>query len=194
MDLQVKKSVCCHGKTKSNLCRAAQSDWESKPLLIETVFFVAAGILGALVGSFLNVVILRLPAEGQSIVFPASRCPSCHKAIGWYDNIPIVSFALLNRKCRSCGAPISWQYPLVEASMAALALGLFNRFGLSYAFAIFFVFAAALLVIIVIDFQHQIIPDVISLPGIGLGFAVSFVNPLVTWQSSALGILVGGRQ
>ena len=76
--------------------------------------------------------------------------------------------------------------------MAALALGLFNRFGLSYAFAIFFVFAAALLVIIVIDFQHQIIPDVISLPGIGLGFAVSFVNPLVTWQSSALGILVGG--
>lgn len=149
-------------------------------------------IVGAALGSFLNVVILRLPSEEGSLLFPPSHCPACQGRIRWYDNIPIISFILLRRKCRLCGAPISWQYPLVETTMALLTVGLYVKFHLSLAFAIFLLFAGALLVIIVIDSQHMIIPDVISLPGIGIGFLCSFANPLVTWQESGLGLLFGG--
>ena len=153
-------------------------------------FFVA--LFGALVGSFLNVVIVRLPEEGGSVVFPASHCPVCKKPIAWYDNIPLVSFLLLRGKCRQCQARISRRYPLVEGAMALLALALYQHFGLTVLFPIYFLFCAALLTVIFIDFQHQIIPDVISLPGIVLGFALSFVNPFVTWQDAGLGILFGG--
>lgn len=160
-------------------------------------------ILGALVGSFLNVVILRLPSTGASIVFPASHCPSCKTPIHWYDNIPILSFILLRGHCRACDKTISWQYPLVELSMALLSLALFARFFLplvSHAnvyqlvaiFFGYFFFCAALLTIIFIDLHHQIIPDVISLPGIVIGFAFSFVNPFVPWVDSAIGLLAGG--
>jgi leader peptidase (prepilin peptidase) / N-methyltransferase len=149
-------------------------------------------IFGALVGSFLNVVILRLPEPGESVVFPPSHCPRCHNSIKWYDNIPILSFILLRRRCRSCRQPISFQYPLVESAMALLSLALFHKFGLGAAFAIYFPFAAALLAIIFIDIKHQIIPDVISLPGIILGFLLAFVNPLVSWQDAGLGLLIGG--
>ena len=153
-------------------------------------FFVF--LFGAVIGSFLNVVILRLPEEDASIVFPASHCPSCRTAIRWYDNIPIVSFFLLRRRCRACKAPISWQYPVIEATMGLLALALFHKFSLSVGFIVYFPFAAALLVIIFVDFRHQIIPDVISLPGIVLGFLCSFINPVVHWQEAGLGILGGG--
>jgi leader peptidase (prepilin peptidase)/N-methyltransferase len=149
-------------------------------------------IIGAVVGSFLNVVIFRLPAEGESIVFPASRCPKCLQALKWYDNIPIISFILLRGKCRSCNATISRQYPLVELAMALLSLALVFKFGLTPALPIYFVFTGALLVVIVIDFRHKIIPDSISLPGIGIGFACSFINPVITWQQSAIGLLIGG--
>lgn len=149
-------------------------------------------IFGAIVGSFLNVVILRLPEKGASIVFPASHCPRCKAAIRWYDNIPVLSFFLLRGRCRRCRTAISWQYPLVEALMAGLSLALFQKFSLSILYAIYFPFAAALLVIIFIDLSHQIIPDVISLPGIVLGFLCSFANPLVSWQEAGLGILFGG--
>jgi len=151
-----------------------------------------AFIFGALVGSFLNVVILRLPSPGASIIFPASHCPKCRAAIRWYDNIPILSFILLGRRCRACKTPIAWQYPLVELSMALLSLALFNRYFISPAFAGYFIFCAALLVVIFIDLHHQIIPDVISLPGIGLGLAFSLLNPFVSWQDSAIGLLAGG--
>lgn len=153
-------------------------------------FFVV--LFGALVGSFLNVVIVRLPEEGGSVVFPASHCPICKKPIAWYDNIPLVSFLLLRGRCRQCRARISRRYPLVEGAMALLALALYQHFGLTLLFAIYFLFCAALLVVIFIDLQHQIIPDVISLPGIVLGFGLSFVNPFVTWQDAGLGILFGG--
>jgi leader peptidase (prepilin peptidase)/N-methyltransferase len=156
------------------------------------IIYVFTFFLGAVVGSFLNVVILRLPAEGESIVFPASRCPKCLQAIRWYDNIPIISFILLNRRCRHCGEPISWQYPLIELVMALLSLALVAKFGFSAALPIYFVFTAALLAVIFIDFHHKIIPDSISLPGVAIGFACSFVNPLVTWQQSGLGLLIGG--
>ncbi|MDD5758324.1 MAG: prepilin peptidase [Desulfobulbaceae bacterium] len=153
---------------------------------------IFAAVLGALVGSFLNVVILRLPEEGESIVFPPSHCPQCQALIHWYDNIPMISFLLLGGRCRHCRKSISWQYPIVELIMALLSFALFYRFGLTADFFVYFVFCAALLVVIVIDLYHQIIPDVISLPGIILGFAASFLLPGLSWQDSALGILLGG--
>ena len=158
----------------------------------EAFLLAYALIFGLIVGSFLNVVILRLPSDGESIVFPASRCPQCREKILWYDNIPVLSFILLKRRCRHCGAAISWQYPLVEAAMGLISLALLQKFGLSAACAIYFVFSASLLVVMVIDFYHQIIPDAISLPGIFAGFAVSGINPAVTWQESGLGLLLGG--
>ena len=160
--------------------------------MLQVIIIVFSLIIGAVVGSFLNVVILRLPAEDESIVFPASRCPKCLQPLNWFDNIPIISFILLKKKCRSCGAPISWQYPLVELAMALLALALVFKFGLTPALPIYFVFSAALLVVIVIDLYHKIIPDTISLPGIVIGFACSFVNPVITWEQSGIGLLIGG--
>ena len=160
--------------------------------MLTTIIIVFSLVLGAVVGSFLNVVITRLPAENESIVFPASRCPKCLQPIKWHDNIPIVSFILLKKKCRNCEAPISWQYPIVEFTMALLALALLFKFGFTYALPIYFIFTAALLVIIVIDFYHKIIPDIISLPGIVIGFACSFINPVISWQQSGIGLLIGG--
>ncbi len=160
--------------------------------LLLTLFAV---LLGAVVGSFLNVVILRLPEENASIVFPGSHCPLCGHQLSWWENLPLLSYALLRGKCRSCHAHISWQYPLVEALMALFSFLLWRQFGLQCDFAtfgIYFVFFAALLVIIFIDIHHQIIPDVISLPGIVLGFLASFANSQVTWQDSGLGVLLGG--
>ncbi len=160
--------------------------------MLLNIIILFAFIIGAAVGSFLNVVILRLPAEGESIVFPASRCPKCRHALQWYDNIPIVSFIVLKKRCRYCEAPISWQYPLIELVMALLSVALLFKFGLTIALPIYFLFSAALLAVIVIDFYHQIIPDVISLSGIVIGFVCSFFNPVVTWQQSGLGLLIGG--
>ncbi len=159
---------------------------------MDTIFSLFAFLFGAVVGSFLNVVILRLPDREQSIVFPASHCPQCATTLHWYENIPIISYLVLRGRCRTCRAKISLQYPLVELSMGLLATALFHVFGPFFAFFYYFVFCAALLVIIQIDIRHQIIPDVITLPGILIGFGGSFVNPLVSWQQSALGILLGG--
>ena len=160
--------------------------------MLLTIIIVFSLIFGASVGSFLNVVILRLPEEGASIVFPGSRCPKCLHDLKWYDNVPVISFILLKKQCRYCGVPISWQYPLVELTMALLSLALLFKFGFTYGLPIYFAFTAALLVVIVIDFYHKIIPDVISLPGIVIGFACSFINPVITWQQSGIGLLVGG--
>ncbi|HSY47822.1 MAG TPA: prepilin peptidase [Thermoanaerobaculia bacterium] len=124
--------------------------------------------IGAIVGSFLNVVIHRYPRE-ESIVFPGSHCPHCNAAIRWYDNIPILSFAVLRGRCRACGAGIAWRYPLVELANALFYLAAFLRTGPNVAF----VFVAALIsmtiVLIYIDADIQILPDVIDLPGIALG-------------------------
>lgn len=157
-----------------------------------TTLAAVAALFGALVGSFLNVVILRLPNENESIVFPASHCPKCKTPLHWYENIPILSYLFLRGKCSHCKVSISFQYPLVELAMALLSAALMYRYGLSVEFAGLFVFIAALLVIIVIDIHHQIIPDVISLPGIVLGFVFSFLSSSLTWQSSLIGIVLGG--
>ena len=159
---------------------------------MDTIAYTFSFLFGAIVGSFLNVVILRLPSDEQSIVFPGSHCPKCGTDLHWYDNIPILSYIVLGGKCRSCKSRISAQYPLVELCMGLLSLALYNRFGFSMELFLYFLFLASLLVIIFIDIHHQIIPDVISLPGIIIGFAGSFFNPLVSWQQSGLGILIGG--
>ncbi|XCN73910.1 MAG: prepilin peptidase [Candidatus Electrothrix aestuarii] len=159
---------------------------------MESLFLLYSFIFGALIGSFLNVVILRLPDEEQSVVFPASHCPKCGTDLHWYENIPIFSYLALRGKCRSCKEPISLQYPVVELCMALLSLALYNLIGFSFLLPFYFLFLAALLAIIFIDIHLQIIPDKISLPGILIGFASSFFNPLVSWQESGLGILLGG--
>ncbi|MEN8200079.1 MAG: A24 family peptidase [Thermodesulfobacteriota bacterium] len=158
-----------------------------------TVFYlVAAFLFGSIVGSFLNVVILRLPTEDESIAFPASHCTSCMAELHWYENIPILSFLALRGKCGHCGAKISFQYPLVELSMALLSMGLVQQFGLTVTTAGYFLFSAALLVIIWIDIHHQLIPDVISLPGIIVGLLFSLVSPELHWKASLFGVLAGG--
>ncbi|MFA5585827.1 MAG: prepilin peptidase [Saccharofermentanales bacterium] len=155
------------------------------------VFLGFAFLLGAIVGSFLNVCIYRIPA-GESIVRPASRCPKCGQAIRWYQNVPILSWLLLRGKCAACGVAISPRYPFVEALTGVLFALVVYRFGLQYFVPVLWIFAAALVVITFIDLDHQIIPDVISLPGIGIGFLCSFVIPWISWTDSLIGILLGG--
>lgn len=159
---------------------------------MDTLMLGFALVFGAAVGSFLNVVILRLPREDVSIAFPASHCPRCQHSLSWWENIPLLSYLLLRGRCRSCHAPISWMYPLVEAMMAAFSALLFLQYGPSIEYGRLFVFFAALLVIIFIDIHHQIIPDRLSLPGIVLGFATSPFSEQITWQQSGLGLLLGG--
>ena len=154
--------------------------------------YLVGAIFGAIVGSFLNVVILRLPDPEQSIVFPGSHCPQCNTPLAWFENIPIFSYLVLRGRCRHCRATISPQYPLVEALTAAIAMALLARFQLTFLAAALFVFAAALVVVIVIDIRLQIIPDLISLPGIVLGVLVSLIGGVVSWQSSLIGLFAGG--
>jgi len=148
-------------------------------------------IFGALIGSFLNVCISRLPKE-ESIVWPGSHCPHCKSPIKSYDNIPLISYILLKGRCRACKESISFQYPLVEGITALGSLALFLRFGPSLSYIIYFSFVAALIVITVIDLYHQIIPDVISLPGIGIGLLASLILPRITLFNSLIGFLLGG--
>jgi len=147
-------------------------------------------LFGAVIGSFLNVCIYRLPLE-QSIISPGSRCMSCGAVVRWFDNIPIISWFLLQGRCRRCGAGFSIRYPLVELLTACLFLLLFLRFGPTASFFIYAALVASLLVVTFIDFDHLIIPDEISLPGIGLGFLASFFLPEPGWLSSLAGIIVG---
>jgi len=158
----------------------------------ETILLIIPALFGAIIGSFLNVVILRLPRENASIVFPASHCPKCLNNLSWYENIPILSYIFLRGKCSHCNTSISLQYPVVEIISAFLAAAVCLKFSFSFQALGYYIFGSALLVIIVIDIHHQIIPDVISLPGIVLGFFFSLVNDNVTWQSSLTGLLLGG--
>ena len=121
-------------------------------------------VLGAMIGSFLNVVIHRLPLE-QSIVFPNSTCPKCRKPIKPYDNIPILSFLALRGRCRSCGARISPRYPAVEALTAALFAAVTWHDGLSFALAFDLAFTASLIALVFIDAEHMILPNAITYPG-----------------------------
>ena len=157
-----------------------------------TQFFLSGlTVFGLVFGSFLNVCIYRIPA-GLSIVKPRSRCPKCETIIPWFHNIPLVSYILLRGRCASCRVSIPVRYPFVEALTGLAFLGCGWFFGLSPAAVVYCLFLAALIVITFIDLDHQIIPDVISLPGIVIGFLCSFAIPWLSWSDSLLGILLGG--
>jgi leader peptidase (prepilin peptidase)/N-methyltransferase len=148
-------------------------------------------VLGLVVGSFLNVVIARVP-EGRSVWRPRSACPACGALIAWYDNVPVLSFLALRGRCRSCGVAIPWRYPIIELlTGAAFALAYFAR-GLGVDFAVASALLATLIAITAIDLRHQIIPDVITLPGIAAGFVASLATGRVSWLDSLIGIAVGG--
>ena len=148
-------------------------------------------VLGALIGSFLNVVIHRLPRK-KSLVRPRSSCPGCRKPIAPWDNVPVVSWLLLGGRCRRCKARISPRYPLVEALTASLfaLAGAVVTNPLTLAFALLFI--AAMVVVMFIDLDHMIIPDSITLPGIGVGLAAAFLGAFVDPGQALIGILVGG--
>jgi len=154
------------------------------------VIFAVAFLFGAVIGSFLNVCIHRIPS-GESIVFPPSRCPKCGTHIRPIDNVPIVSYLLLRGRCRSCATSISPRYPLVEALTGIAAIAAVWRFDVSAEAAVAFVFLAALIVVTFIDLDHQIIPDVISVPGIVIGLLVSLVLDRPGLQSAVIGAILG---
>jgi len=158
------------------------------PPVIAVAFCALAGLC---VGSFLNVVIARVPA-GRSISHPASTCPHCGTAIAWYDNVPVLSYLLLGARCRSCRDPISWRYPVVEIMGAVLFALAYLRLGQSFRLAAALLLVSTLIAITGIDLDHQIIPDVLSLPGIALGLIASLGPGAIGLKDSALGVLVGG--
>ncbi len=151
------------------------------PLL---VFFI-----GLVIGSFLNVCILRIP-RAESIVLPASHCTHCHTAIAPYDNIPVVSWLLLRGRCRKCKTKISALYPAVELLTGLLFLGCYLGFGLSVETAKWCVFSALLVVLTVTDYRERILPDVVNFTGLGIGLLLSFfIQPFdgtAAWISSRL--------
>ncbi len=157
--------------------------------------FLIVGLVfmfGMCIGSFLNVCIYRLPSS-MSIIKPSrSFCPQCKNAIQFYDNIPVFSYLWLKGRCRHCKAPISLRYPLVELMTGILAVAIIFMFGLTLESIVYFIFISSLLVITFVDIDHQIIPDIITLPGIPMGLAASFILPAMTFKSSLLGLLVGG--
>jgi len=153
--------------------------------------YAFAALFGLMVGSFLNVVIYRVPRR-LSVVRPRSFCPRCRAKISWYENIPVASFIALRGRCRGCGERIAIRYPLVEAAGAALALAAVYRFGPGVDAAFAYAFLMALTAITLIDWDFRIIPDGLSIPFIVVGLGWSLVNPGLTLAGSALGALAGG--
>jgi leader peptidase (prepilin peptidase)/N-methyltransferase len=147
-------------------------------------------VLGLAVGSFLNVVIHRLP-RGRSLVWPGSTCPHCRAAIRWYDNVPVLGWLLLRGRCRDCRAPISVRYPIVELTTMAAFLACYWRFGADPLLVPRLVLAAALIALFAIDLEHQILPNVITVPGILAGIVFSaFLPPGI--RDAVLGAALGG--
>jgi leader peptidase (prepilin peptidase)/N-methyltransferase len=172
------------------------------------IIAAAVGVLGAVIGSFLNVVIHRVPRE-ESIAFPASHCPSCDTAIRPYDNIPVISWAVLRGRCRACRAPISARYPAVELLTAALfALTYLLHSGLTLSLPFDLAFVAAIIALVFIDAEHMILPNVITYPGAALALVARVMVPnlygvaslggaetpawLLSLGNAVLGALVGG--
>ena len=142
---------------------------------------------GLAFGSFLNVVAARVPLR-RSIVSPPSACMSCGHEIAWYDNVPLVSFAVLRGRCRSCHAAISWRYPLVELTTAVLVAGCFFHFGLTADALVASFVCAALVVLSAIDLEHRILPDRITLPSAAIVLtANTLLHPGLQWAVASLG-------
>jgi leader peptidase (prepilin peptidase)/N-methyltransferase len=157
---------------------------------LELPQILLAGLFGLIVGSFLNVVIYRLP-RGQSLVTPPSTCPGCGTRIRPIDNVPVLSWLMLGGKCHQCRAPISIQYPLVELVTGALFLLVASMTPAGPLLAARLLLVVILIVLFGIDLHHQILPNAITLPGIVIGFLFSLVGP-PGWANSVLGIALGG--
>lgn len=166
------------------------------PVIMTTVIFV----FGAVIGSFLNVCILRIP-RGHAIIQPPSHCPHCKNNIRFYDNVPLISYLILRGRCRDCAGRISPRYFVVELLTAALFVALYTEFGITLAFFAGVILVGALIVISFIDLDARIVPDVISLPGIVVGLLFSVVGRyfimdpfelVPTPVSALLGVLIGG--
>lgn len=151
---------------------------------------ILATVLGVSVGSFLNVCIYRLPRR-QSLVSPPSRCPACGQPLRWYHNIPVVSWITLRGRCAHCRAPIAIQYPVIEIVTALVWVLVVWMTPVGWLLAARLILATALIVLFMIDLEHQLLPNVITLPGIAIGLAFSFVAPPGP-VDALLGILVGG--
>lgn len=166
---------------------------------MDILLLVFVFIVGAIVGSFLNVCIYRLP-KGRSIIFPGSHCPNCTAKIRWYDNIPILSYIILGGKARCCKAKISCRYFIVEALTAIAFLVLFISFGLTPKFFAYSILVSGLIVATFIDFEIQEIPDEISIGGLAVGLILTAIFPSILNESSRLssflnsffGALTGG--
>ena len=160
------------------------------PEALELVFLVYAGVLGLAVGSFLNVCIGRLP-RGESLVRPRSRCPRCGEPIAWYDNIPILSWLVLRGRCRACRDPISWGYPALELITGVTWVGIAAVFGPTWHALQGAILFSLLLAIAIIDARHYLIPDALSLGGLGAGLALALLPGAPTPLTSVLGALLG---
>lgn len=152
---------------------------------------ILIAVVGAVIGSFLNVCIHRLPS-GESIVRPRSRCPSCRTPIRAIDNIPILSFLFLMGRCRTCRTRISPRYPAVELLNAVGYLLIWERFGPTWEMAVYAAFFSALLVVTFIDWDHQIIPNVITFPGIALGLLSAATVLAGGFMNALWGAVLGG--
>ncbi len=155
------------------------------------LIILIAGLLGSLIGSFLNVCIYRLPRQ-ESIVWPGSHCPRCAQPIAWYDNIPILSYLALAGRCRYCTAPISFRYPAVELLNAAGYVGVVWIFGLNGIAVTYGFLYSALLVAAGTDLSHKIIPNALTFPGIILGLVCATTILPLGFLGSVLGVFVGG--
>ncbi len=146
--------------------------------------------LGLLIGSFLNVCILRLPV-GQSVARPASGCPRCGHLLAWWENIPVVSFLVLRARCRSCRTSISWQYPIVELITGLLYVGLTLQYGFGWLLYSRVVLVSSMVVLFMISLRHRTLPAPIAQVGIGAGVIFSmFAHP--GWSASLLGATLAG--
>jgi leader peptidase (prepilin peptidase)/N-methyltransferase len=142
-----------------------------EPIIGVMPWLLAAGV-GLCVGSFLNVCIHRLP-RSLSVVSPRSACPSCKAMIAWHDNVPVLGYLLLGGRCRACRAPIAIRYPLVEAATGALFVAAIATRGPTLEAAVAAAFSAAIVALVMIDAEHQLLPDAITLPGIAAGLALA---------------------
>ena len=156
-----------------------------------TMTTIFSFLFGLTLGSFLNVCIYRIPRY-KSIINPPSSCPECGEKIKFYDNIPVISYIFLLGKCRNCRKSISLRYPVIELISSLLSTALFIKYGLGPQYFLFFAFAASLVIISFLDLHNQIIPDIISLPGILVGLGISFFLNHIYWLDSLIGIVGGG--
>ena len=151
---------------------------------------VLLGLLGLIVGSFLNVCIYRLPRR-ESVNWPGSHCTACDRPLSWYENVPIISWLVLRGRCRTCGERISVVYPLVELITGVLFVAGYAIYGWTPMLAVRLAFACAMVVLFAIDLRHHLLPNVITVPGIVIGFLLSLFLP-PGWQASLIGLIAGG--